>query len=249
MTWMPPDRVLRRAARDAIRSLRLSARAGRLMREAEGLSSFEAAFDLLWRFEDFRPLQVRSEIVGLVARVAALRPVRVCEIGPFLGGTSFLFARAAAPDATIVLLDLQMPWTRRRALRRFARLQQRVECLQGDSRDPAVRHRVASCFGGAPVDFLFIDGDHRYDGVAADWNNYVSLVRPGGLVAFHDIVPDHRARFGKDTPSDSGGVPQLWAELKGRFGPAAGELVADPDQDGCGIGMISVGATAPPPGA
>jgi len=249
MTWTRPDRVWRRAARDAIRALRLSARAGQLMREAEGLSNFEAAFDLLWRFEDFRPLQVRSEIVGLVARVAALRPVRICEIGPYLGGTSFLFARAAAPDATIVLLDLQMPWTRKRALRRFARLQQRVECIQGDSCDPAVRHRVASCFGGAPVDFLFIDGDHRYDGVAADWNNYVSLVRPGGLVAFHDIVPDHRARFGRDTPSDSGGVPRFWAELKERYGPAAGELVADPDQDGCGIGVISVGAAAPPPDA
>ena len=249
MTWIRPDRVLRQAARDAIRSLRLPSRAGRLVREAEALSSPETSFDLLWRFEDFRPLQVRSEIMGLIARVAALRPVRICEIGPYLGGTSFLFARAAMPDATIVLLDIQMAWTRRRALRRFARLQQRVVCIRGDSRDPAIRNRVESCFGGAPVDFLFIDGDHRYDGVAADWNNYVSMVRPGGLVAFHDIVPDHRARFGRDTPSDSGGVPRFWAELKERYGPAASELVADPDQDGCGIGVISVGAAAPPPGA
>jgi len=61
-------------------------------------------------------------------------------------------------------------------------------------------------------------------------------------VAFHDIVPDHRARFGRETPSDSGGVPQLWSELRGRYGAAASELVADADQDGCGIGVIAVGA-------
>jgi predicted O-methyltransferase YrrM len=94
------------------------------------------------------------------------------------------------------------------------------------------------------VDFLFIDGDHRYEGVLADWRDYAPLVRPGGLVAFHDIVRDHRQRFGKETPSDSGGVPQLWAELRERHGSDATELVADADQDGCGIGMIGIGARA-----
>jgi len=232
-------------ARRAYRALRLVSRAGRLAREAEGLSSPAAWFDLVCRFDDFRPLQVRSEIVGLLERVAVLRPARVCEIGPYLGGTSFLFARVAAPDATIVLLDLAMPWARRRALRRVAGRNQRIVCIAGDSRDPAVRRRVESCFGGAPLDFLFIDGDHRYAGVAADWRDYAPLVRPGGLVAFHDIVADHRARFGRDTPSDSGGVPQLWAELRQRYGAAASELVADAEQDGCGIGIISVGAGEP----
>ena len=246
MTPTRARRLLPPFVRSAYRALRLVPRAGRLVREADALSSPDAWFDLVRRFDDFRPLQVRSEIVGLLERVAALRPVRVCEIGPYLGGTSFLFARVAAPDATVVLLDAAMPWARRRALRRFATKPQRLTCIRGDSHDPAVRRRVADCFGGSPVDFLFIDGDHRYEGVLADWNDYAPLVRPGGLVAFHDIVPDHRARFGRETPSDSGGVPELWAELRGRFGAAASELVADADQDGCGIGVITVGAHEAP---
>lgn len=38
------------------------------------------------------------------------------------------------------------------------------------------------------VDVLFIDGDHSYEGVKQDWEMYSPLVRPGGLVGFHDIM-------------------------------------------------------------
>ena len=36
------------------------------------------------------------------------------------------------------------------------------------------------------VAFLFIDGDHRRTGFKADLARFVSLVMPGGIVAFHD---------------------------------------------------------------
>lgn len=40
-----------------------------------------------------------------------------------------------------------------------------------------------------PLDFLFIDAGHtRYD-VMADYRDYSPLVRPGGLIAFHDALP------------------------------------------------------------
>jgi predicted O-methyltransferase YrrM len=39
------------------------------------------------------------------------------------------------------------------------------------------------------LDFLFIDGDHTYEGVKQDFEMYTPLVRKGGLVAMHDIVP------------------------------------------------------------
>lgn len=38
------------------------------------------------------------------------------------------------------------------------------------------------------VDMLFIDGDHLYKSVLADWLLYKSFVRPGGLIVFHDAV-------------------------------------------------------------
>lgn len=37
------------------------------------------------------------------------------------------------------------------------------------------------------IDFLYIDGDHSYEGVKSDFITYGPLVRKGGIIAFHDI--------------------------------------------------------------
>jgi len=40
---------------------------------------------------------------------------------------------------------------------------------------------------GPEIDMLFIDGNHSYDSVTDDYDNYEPLVRKGGMVAFHDV--------------------------------------------------------------
>jgi hypothetical protein len=55
--------------------------------------------------------------------------------------------------------------------------------LIGDSHDPEMIHKVGQL---SPYDFLFIDGDHSVAGVRADFRNYQSLVRSGGIIAFDD---------------------------------------------------------------
>ena len=40
----------------------------------------------------------------------------------------------------------------------------------------------------APVSFLFIDGLHDYENVAADFNHFSDWIEPGGYVAFHDYA-------------------------------------------------------------
>jgi predicted O-methyltransferase YrrM len=42
------------------------------------------------------------------------------------------------------------------------------------------------CVVEKPIDFLFIDGDHSYEGLKADWEAWRSLVAIGGVVALHD---------------------------------------------------------------
>jgi len=37
------------------------------------------------------------------------------------------------------------------------------------------------------LDLLFIDGDHSYEGVKADWESYKSFLRKGSIVVFHDF--------------------------------------------------------------
>jgi len=62
---------------------------------------------------------------------------------------------------------------------------------------------------------------------------YAPLVRPGGLIAFHDIVPVAEG----DERHTVGGVPRFWRELKERH-PSAQEIVAGPGQSAFGIGLF-----------
>jgi predicted O-methyltransferase YrrM len=36
------------------------------------------------------------------------------------------------------------------------------------------------------IDLLFIDADHTYEAVSADWRNWSPFMRKGGIIAFHD---------------------------------------------------------------
>lgn len=64
-----------------------------------------------------------------------------------------------------------------------------------------------------PIDLIFIDGDHSYEGVKQDFELCAPYLSPNALVLFHDSAwehyPDHMsAREGM-------GVPQFLHELQG----------------------------------
>jgi predicted O-methyltransferase YrrM len=40
--------------------------------------------------------------------------------------------------------------------------------------------------GIGTIDFIFIDGDHSFDGLRGDWEAWSSLVAPEGIVTLHD---------------------------------------------------------------
>jgi predicted O-methyltransferase YrrM len=39
-----------------------------------------------------------------------------------------------------------------------------------------------------PIDLLFIDGNHDYEAVLQDYEQWSPLLKPGGTIAFHDVV-------------------------------------------------------------
>jgi predicted O-methyltransferase YrrM len=227
-----------------------------LRREVLKEHSLSEWFDFAYSFQDrflfarrrisIAPSQVKSEFLQLLENIRTLQPRRILEIGTANGGTIFLLARAALPDATMVTVDLPAegqprgyPSWKEPIFRAFAGSKQKLGLIRGDSHDPGTVERVKVALGYEFVDFLFIDADHSYDGVKKDFELYLPLVRPGGLVAFHDIIPDHFSRYAQKTRSNTGEVHRLWEELKGRR--PTREIVEDLDQDGFGLGLLTAG--------
>jgi predicted O-methyltransferase YrrM len=185
----------------------------------------------------FGAIQVPDELEALGNILFARCPKRALEIGTAKGGTLFFLTRLASPDATIVSIDLPdgqfgggYTDRRRWSYQRFARRGQRLHLLQGNSHSLEMLSRVKGALAGQPLDYLFIDGDHSYEGVKSDFEMYGPLVRKGGLIAFHDIA--------EGKPEAVGGVPQLWRQIKPRY--RSREVIQDPRQGGCGIGLLYI---------
>lgn len=107
----------------------------------------------------------------------------------------------------------------------------RADYVLGDSTTREVRARVDAL---GPYDAVFIDGDHRYDGVLADWTNYGRLARR--VVGFHDI--DGHSETSKDGKAMPVEVPKLWEELRERL--VSWDEFVDRDARGMGIGVIYI---------
>lgn len=111
----------------------------------------------------------------------------LAEIGVFEGKTTAALARAMAPNGVLYAIDPHFPgrlgicWSKGIARREVARARAlgRVVFLEQLSFE-AVKAMQA------PLDFLFIDGDHSRQGIQRDWNDWAPLISQGGIVALHD---------------------------------------------------------------
>lgn len=179
---------------------------------------------------EVKTMQVREEILALAKTVAELRPRVVLEIGTAFGGTLFIWSQLASE--LVIGCDITDKSVQRSFYRKFPRFGSRcaVHLLTGDSHNAEFRKQVVSRLNGRTVDFLFIDGDHTEAGVTADYRDYRDLVRPGGIIAFHDIVEK------QSLPQNQ--VYHLWKKLRDQ--PGTKEFISDPEQSGFGIGIIKV---------
>ena len=84
-----------------------------------------------------------------------------------------------------------------------------VTMIHGSSHDEKIKKEVSEIIGDNKLDFLFIDGDHTYEGVKQDFLMYKEFVREGGWIGFHDIIDSDHHRGANCR------VDLLWDELKG----------------------------------
>lgn len=173
-----------------------------------------------------------NELLEIFKRI---QPMRILEIGTYMGGTLYCWANNAPENADVISIDLEsyfhgQDW--------FEVWQSVVPdnvnyyCIMGDSHAEDTLNKVKAITD--ELDFLFIDGDHTYDGAKNDFEMYGPLVRKGGVIAFHDLqTPDN----GKQEHIQVG---RLFKEIQ-RAGYRTRELHGKyPNPWGGGIGVVYV---------
>lgn len=147
-------------------------------------------------------IQKWTEFSGLLKIVHRRKPCRLLEIGFLNGGCFKGWREVVEKYAIMVGLDYgDFPASE---IKKLAKDEQKIILIKGDSHDPQLRDEIREWFGY--FDFLFIDGDHSYEGVKMDYEIYSPLVVNGGIIAFHDIV--------EHTVHKNVGVHKFWEEIK-----------------------------------
>jgi predicted O-methyltransferase YrrM len=168
-------------------------------------------------------IQKEQELAGFLALLADHPLEVVVEIGSDAGGTLWAWQQLPGVRRVIGVDQPHAGYSSGQTLNDHG-----AEVVYGDSHDPATVGALVDLLAGDLVDLLFIDGDHSFAGVARDYEAFRYLVRPGGIIAFHDIcVHPHRPDVGVD---------MFWRQLPDE-GWRKDVIVTDPPTWG-GIGVL-----------
>lgn len=161
-------------------------------------------------------VQKVTELSSLISLLKRRKLSTVVEIGTAKGGTFYAWCKIAKPDAVIISIDLPggpfgggYPKGDIKKFRTYKRKNQRLFFLRKDSQNRDTKKELMTITKDRKIDFLFIDGDHRYSGVKRDWKLYSPLVKRNGLIVFHDIL------FHPEVPECK--VDKLWNEIKTNY--------------------------------
>lgn len=155
--------------------------------------------NLLDRFQNRPRIYNLLHMAGLVAaRSQTSETERAClcrhvggavsavEIGTFMGVTAAELAQALPDHALLYCLD---PYFGGQAILSIA---MRHLARQGLAKKVRMIQSTAmQSLSALPekVDFIFVDGDHSYQGLKEDWEFVQRLLKLGGVAAFHDVNP------------------------------------------------------------
>ena len=127
-----------------------------------------------------------------IYNIALERKMVICEIGSFVGASACCFGAALYErrEGRVICIDTwnndTMTEGKRDTWREFqnntVQYNAYIVPIRGFSTD--VVHSVAGITHN--LDVLFIDGDHSYEGVKADWEAYRGFLKAGAVVIFHD---------------------------------------------------------------
>jgi cephalosporin hydroxylase len=135
--------------------------------------------------------QNTTEFGHFLTFIKQLKPKRIMEIGSFYGGTLWHWAQLKPEVLVAIDLITDSPEHHDNVLKAREQWDSWMEGIEfhniiGPSHDDWFVWKEVN--DSAPYDFMFIDGDHSYEGVKKDFAAYRPMLSPGGSIAFHDTV-------------------------------------------------------------
>lgn len=115
-------------------------------------------------------------------------PLRFLEIGSFAGSSLFLTVRALRRLISNLEGFAIDPGGHPQLYQVLEHLKENVTHLRMFSHQAVPQLKQKFSDGNLPA-FMFVDGDHTYEGVKQDISNYFELLAPGGVMLFHDYLP------------------------------------------------------------
>lgn len=102
----------------------------------------------------------------------------IVEIGSLFGSTAILMAIATKSSIKVHCVELKVRPELTENILEFG-MSGKIAIWSGKSGD------VVN-FWSTPIDLLFIDGDHCYNGITNDSKTWTPFVKKGGVVVWHD---------------------------------------------------------------
>jgi len=158
----------------------------------------------------------------LFGLVETLRPDVCVEIGSARGLSACFVGLALKHQkhGKLYAIDPHEPtaWNDEASVDTYAVMRKNLRACGVDGYVEIVRSYSGDAAKGwtRPIDMIFIDGDHSYDGVRRDWDLFIPFVRDFGVVIFHDTMWDVAEPSAKRADM---GVPRFVDELRRRGYP------------------------------
>ena len=134
-------------------------------------------------------IQLPEDLMRLQEVLWRLKPDVIVETGVAHGGSAVFFAGLChlAGKGRVIAIDIDVRAPNRSAIEAHP-LFERITLIEGDSAAAATVDAVkAQIYDGEAV-FVFLDGNHAYDHVAAELRAYGPLVTPGSYIVAADAV-------------------------------------------------------------
>lgn len=144
-------------------------------------------------------------------------PLRFIEIGSFAGSSLFLTCKALKRVEQNLEGFAIDPGLHPQLKTVLQQVKKDVNHLQMFSHDAVIQLRQQFEADGNFPPFIFVDGDHSYEGVKQDIINYFPLLKPGGIMMFHDYLPalndENRSAILSHHGGNEPGIRQACQEL------------------------------------